>query len=77
MFKKKKSGVEIDSVAADKANAPRFGKRYPPKAAIEEAGHEMKMNKPAIVKHTEKKFGKKRARRQAVAVMLNKARKGS
>ncbi len=76
MFKKTKHGVEIDSQAADRSQSPKFGKRYPPKAAIEEAGHEMKKNPPRQLAKTAKKFGKKKARAQKVAIMLNKARKG-
>ena len=44
--------------------------------AIEEAGAEMKANPPAQLKKTAKKFGKKRARAQKVAILLHKARKG-
>jgi len=74
MYKKTKHGVEIDSQAADKKMAPRFKSRPSP-AAVESAGHEMRMNPPSQLKKTAKKFGKKRSRKQAVAIMLNKARK--
>lgn len=73
-MKKSKHGVEIGQ-DEDKARKPLFGKR-PPARAIEEAGHEMKANPPRQLKKTAKKFGKKRARKQAVAIMLDKARKG-
>lgn len=73
---KKKNGVEIGWKDADSSSKPRFGKR-PPARAIEEAGHEMKKNPPKQLKKTAKKFGKKRARKQAVAIMLSKARKGA
>lgn len=75
MYKKTKHGVEIDSQAADKANAPRF-KRYPAASSIERAGHEMKENPPSQIAKTAKKFGKKKARKQKIAIMLSKARKG-
>ncbi len=77
MYKNTKQGVEIDSQAADKDMAPRFKKSYPARAAVSEAASEVKKNPPAIVKKTAKKFGKKRARAQKVAIMLNKARKGA
>lgn len=73
MYKKTKHGVEIDSQAADKAMAPRFKA----KRSIEDAGHEMKKNPPAQLAKNKKKFGKKRARAQKVAMMLKKARKGA
>ena len=73
-MKKKNGAVEIGQ-DEDKARKPMFGKRPPPRA-IEEAGVEMKKNPPRQLKKTAKKFGKKRARKQAVAIMLNKARKG-
>ncbi len=77
MYKKTKNGVEIDSQAADKGMAPRFkSKGYPSRDAIKSAGHEMKANPPAQLAKTKKKFGKKRARAQKVAIMLDKARKG-
>jgi len=43
-------------------------------AKIEAAGHEIKENPPKILVHTRKKFGKKRAEKQKVAIMLSKAR---
>lgn len=49
--------------------------KYPFKGRIEQAGHEIKKNPPSAVQHTEAKFGKARARKQAVAIMLSKARK--
>lgn len=73
-MKKKNGAVEIGQ-DEDKARKPMFGKR-PPAHAIEEAGAEMKSNPPRQLKKTAKKFGKKRARKQAVAIMLSKARKG-
>lgn len=74
MYKRTKHGVEIDSQKADEGSKPRF-KRYPAKRAIEEAGHEMKKNPPAQLKKTAMKFGKKKARKQKIAIMLEKARK--
>lgn len=70
---KKKNGVEIGQ-DEDKARKPMFGKR-PAVRAIEEAGHEIKMHPPRQLKKSAKKFGKKRARAQKVAMMLSKARK--
>ncbi len=75
MYKKTKHGVEIDSQKADKAMAPRFKSRPAPEA-VAAAGREVKANPPAQLKKTAKKFGKKRARAQKVAIMLSKARKG-
>lgn len=73
-MKKKNGAVEIGQ-DEDKAMRPRFGKR-PPVRAVEEAGAEMKKNPTRQIKKTAKKFGKKKARKQAVAIMLAKARKG-
>ena len=53
-----------------------MAKGYPSKGAIEAAGHEIKVNPPKILAHTAKKFGKADAKRQRVAIMLSKARKG-
>lgn len=50
---------------------------YPPKAAIEKAGHELKVNSPKQLARTARKFGKADAKKQKVAIMLNKARKGA
>lgn len=56
---------------------PGVGKReYPTKDKVSQAGHELKVNPPSVLKHTEKKFGKAQARRQKVAIMLAKSRKG-
>ncbi len=51
-------------------------KQYPSKGKIESAGHEMKVNPPAILSKTKKKFGAKAAKKQKIAIMLSKARKG-
>jgi hypothetical protein len=48
----------------------------PSRAAIEKAGHELKVNPPKILAKTRKKKGKKRADKQRVAIMLSKARRG-
>lgn len=47
------------------------------KAAMtkEQAFHEVKHNPPKILKHTAQKFGKADAKRQAVAIALNKSRR--
>lgn len=51
-------------------------KNYPSKSAIKSAGHEMKENPPRVLAHTAKKFGKAKAKKQRVAIMLAKARRG-
>lgn len=38
-------------------------------------GHELKENPPAILAHTRKKFGAKRAEAQRQAILLEKARR--
>lgn len=50
---------------------------YPPKASIEAAGKELKANPPKQLAKTAKKFGSADAKRQRVAIMLSKARKGA
>lgn len=50
---------------------------YPPKASIEAAGKELKANLPKQLAKTAKKFGSADAKRQRVAIMLSKARKGA
>jgi len=67
-----KHGVTVDDHDSSK---PSFG-NYPKKSAIEAAGHEMKENPPKQLAKTEKKFGKKKAKKQKIAIMLSKARKG-
>jgi len=42
---------------------------------LESTGKELKENPPAIVASTRRKFGPARARKQTVAILLNKARK--
>lgn len=69
MKKKKSYGVQMDSRDDKMPSMP--GKR-----SIESAGKEMKSNPPAILAHTAKKFGKKRAKKQKIAIMLAKARRG-
>lgn len=51
--------------------------KYPPKAAIQAAGHEMKKEPPKILAKTKRKKGKAAAEKQRVAIMLDKARRGS
>jgi hypothetical protein len=46
------------------------------KRLIQEAGDEVKHDEPAIVEHTRRKFGSKRAKAQKKAIMLDKARRG-
>ncbi len=61
---------------ANERNKPSFGPS-PAKSKIEAAGHEMKVNPPAILAQTRKKKGKKAAQKQKIAIMLSKARRGS
>lgn len=42
---------------------------------LESVGHELKENQPRQLVNTARKFGKKRAEKQRVAILLNKARK--
>jgi hypothetical protein len=63
VYKKTKQGIEIDSQAADKKMAPRFGKR-PALTAPEEPD-----SKPRPA------FGKKKARKSKIAAMIGKAKK--
>lgn len=42
---------------------------------LESVGRELKTNRPAIVKSTERKFGVARAKKQNTAILLSKARK--
>lgn len=50
---------------------------YPPKKAIEAAGRELKANPPKQLAKTARKFGTASAKRQKVAIMMSKARKGA
>ena len=43
--------------------------------ALEQAGYEIKTNPPKILARTRAKFGKARAEKQRVAILLSKARK--
>lgn len=72
-YQMNKHGVTVDD--HDSSSAPQMGKT-PSKTAMEHAGHEMKMNPPRQLAKTAKKFGKKRARKQKIAIMMSKARKG-
>ncbi len=42
---------------------------------LEAIGHELKVNPPAIVNATRRKFGAARAQKQNTAIMLSKARR--
>lgn len=68
-MKKKKYGVEMDSREDRMPSMPK-------RSAVERAGHEMKVNPPAQLEKTARKFGRKRMKKQRVAIMLAKARKG-
>lgn len=79
-MKKGKSTSEWDNPR----NIPTLSKKpgvgvreYPSKQKIQAAGHEVKMNPPAQLAKTAKKFGRAKARKQKVAIMLAKARKGA
>lgn len=73
-YKFTKTGVTVDDHDSFKSGK-KVGS-YPSQQKIESAGHEMKMNPPKQLAKTKKKFGKKRAQKQRVAIMLSKARKG-
>ena len=80
-MKKQKNEVHGMSEFANPRNKPSMGmhstqKQYPAKGKIEAAGKEVKANPPSILKSTQRKFGKKAARKQKTAIILNKARKG-
>lgn len=78
-MKKSKSTSEWDNPRNSPilSRKPGVGSReYPSKSKIESAGHEMKANPPRQLAETAKKFGRARARKQKVAMMLAKARKG-
>ena len=45
------------------------------KSILESVGHELKTNPPKQLAKTARKFGKKDANRQRVAILLSKARK--
>jgi len=45
------------------------------KKILESVGKEIKKNPPKILAHTARKFGKADAKKQRVAILLNKARK--
>lgn len=68
-----KHGVTVDDHDEPHTQGRKAGS-YPPPASIERAGHEIKQNPPKQLDSTKKKFGKKRARKQKIAMMLNKAR---
>ena len=44
-----------------------------PRDKLQAAGHEMKMNPPRILAKTRRKFGKRRAEKQRVAILMSKA----
>ncbi len=76
-------GSHGEASLAPKSKSIQFGrgkkrgtKAYPAKAKIQAAGHEMKVNPPAVLAHTAKKFGRAQARKQRTAILLAKARKG-
>lgn len=70
-----KHGVSVDDHDESYKQGKNAGS-YPSHSKIEAAGHEMKENPPKQLAKTAKKFGKKRARKQKIAIMLSKARKG-
>jgi len=47
----------------------------PSKAALESAGHELKVNPPKQLARTARKFGKADANKQRIAIMFSKARR--
>jgi len=44
-------------------------------STLERIGHELKVNPPKVLAKTAKKFGKKKAGKQRIAILLSKARK--
>lgn len=80
-MKKKKYEVHGMSEFTNPINKPSMGgtsspnKQYPSKGKIQAAGHEMKMNPPKQLAKTEKKFGKAKAKKQKIAILLSKARR--
>lgn len=44
------------------------------KDTLEAIGHEMKVNPPAVLRATKRKFGVERAKKQRTAILLSKAR---
>jgi len=59
-----------------KPNSPVTMNRPAP-GMLSSAFREVHANPPAIVKHTAKKFGAKRAEKQRTAIALSKARRGA
>ena len=68
---KKRPSSEFDNPK----NRIQMREGYPEKGKIEAAAREMKHDQPSILKKTSDKKGKKHARKQAIAIMLSKARK--
>lgn len=54
------------SMAAKQSNTRRV---------LQSVGHELKANPPRIIEHTARKFGRNRADKQRVAILLSKARR--
>ena len=50
--------------------------KMPSRPALQAAGHEIKENPPAILEKTAKKKGKSAAKKQRIAILLSKARRG-
>jgi hypothetical protein len=55
--------------------ARKSRRRSKSRRLIREAAREVEANEPAIVGHTRRKFGAKRAKRQKTAIKLDKARR--
>lgn len=70
-----KQGVSVDDHDESFKQGKNAGS-YPSKPSIQKAGHEMKENPPKQLAKTARKFGKKKAKKQKIAIMLNKARSG-
>ena len=45
------------------------------RTVLESVGHELKHNPPRVLAKTARKYGKKRAQKQRVAILMSKARK--
>ena len=67
---------EVKKAIEDDLGSPHMRGPMPPKGKLSEAFHEVYANEPKIVAHTKAKFGKERARKQMVAIAINKARGG-
>ncbi len=66
--------AEQDSLVASTARFMNGQLKSKTADALENAGHEIKVNPPKILARTKSKFGAARAERQRRAILLSKAR---